>query len=61
MQMFRTSTNPQGFVQQLMANNPQANMITNLIQSNGGDPKAAFYALAQQKGVDPEQFLKSLQ
>ena len=45
----------------MMANNPQAANAMNLIQTYGGDAKAAFYALAKQKGVDPEQFLRALQ
>lgn len=61
MQMFRASTNPQAFIQQMMANNPQAANALNLIQVHGGDVRAAFYALAKQKGIDPEEFIKSLQ
>ena len=61
MQMFKAANNPQAFIQQMMANNPQATNAMNLIQQYGGDAKAAFYALAKQKGIDPEEFLKSLQ
>ena len=61
MQMFKASQNPQAFIQQMMANNPQAADAMNLIQTYGGDARAAFYALAKQKGIDPEQFLNSLQ
>jgi hypothetical protein len=32
-----------------------------LIQANGGDPKAAFYSLAKQRGINPEDFLRALQ
>ena len=60
MQMYRTATNPQAFVQSMMANNPKALEVMNAINANGGDPKAAFYATAKQMGIDPEQFLKSL-
>lgn len=61
MQMFQAASNPQAFIQQMMANNPKATDALNLIQQHGGDAKAAFYALAKQKGIDPEEFLKSLQ
>lgn len=61
MRMFRTSSNPQAFLQQMMANNPQAANAMNLIQVHGGDARAAFYDLAKQKGIDPEEFIKSLQ
>ena len=45
----------------MMANNPKAVEVTNLIGKYNGDAKAAFYDLAKQRGIDPEEFLKSLQ
>lgn len=60
MQMFRASKNPQAFVQMMLANSPNSAGIMQLVNQNGGDPKAAFYALAKQRGIDPEVFLKSL-
>lgn len=59
-QMFEASTNPQAFIQSMMANNPKAVEITQLINAHGGDAKSAFYTLAKQKGIDPDEFLKSL-
>ncbi len=41
--------------------NPNSAQIMQLIQANGGDPKAAFYSLAKQRGINPEDFLKALQ
>ena len=61
MQMFKSSSNPQAFIQQMMANNPKATDALRLIQTYGGDARAAFYDLARQKGIDPEAFLKSIQ
>ena len=61
MQMFKASSNPQAFIQSMMANNPKAAEVTNLIGKHNGDAKAAFYDLAKQQGIDPEEFLKSLQ
>lgn len=60
MQMYRTASNPEAFVQSMMANNPRAMDVMNAINACGGDPKAAFYSVARQKGIDPEQFLKSI-
>lgn len=34
--------------------------LAQFIQTNGGDPKSAFYALAKQKGIDPDAFLSAL-
>lgn len=50
-------TNPNTMVQQLLNQNPR---VQELIRQNGNDPKKAFYALAQQMGVDPEAFLAQL-
>lgn len=61
MQMYKAASNPQSFVQSMLQNNPNSAAIMQLINSNGGDPRAAFYALAQQKGINPEEFIRSLQ
>lgn len=34
--------------------------LAQFVQNNGGDPKTAFYALAKQKGIDPDSFLSAL-
>lgn len=44
----------------LNAKNPQMAEVIQLVQSMGGDPKAAFYKLAAQKGVDPNSILSML-
>lgn len=48
--------NPQMMLQQM----PQYRQIMDYIQANGGDAKAAFYAKAQELGVDPEEILKAM-
>ena len=58
--MYKSASNPQAFVQSMIANNPRSVEIMNMINASGGDPKAAFYAVAKQRGIDPDQFLKSL-
>ena len=47
-------------IQQMSANNPQMQQVMNVIQQNGGDPRAAFYNMAQQKGIDPNVILNQL-
>ena len=47
-------------MQQMFANNPNYAQAQQLIQQSGGDAKKAFYDLAQQMGVDPEQILSQL-
>ena len=48
-------------VNQMAMNNPQMRQVMEYIQQNGGNAKQAFYTLAQQKGVDPNEVLKQLQ
>lgn len=54
------SKNPTELIQNMMLNNPQMKNAVNTIQQLGGDPKTAFYTLAQKKGVDPELILSQL-
>lgn len=60
MQMVKMSRNPQMMVQTLMKTNPAMKQAMDYIQANGGDPKEAFYKLAEEKGVDPDSVLNSL-
>ena len=46
--------------QQMAASNPQMQQVMQLIQKHGGDPTKAFYALAEEKGIDPQQILDLL-
>ena len=48
--------NPIGMLQ----NMPQYKQVMDLVQQSGGDPKAAFYKLAQQRGIDPNEILNAL-
>ena len=38
----------------------QIRQAMDYVRNNGGDARAAFYRLAQQKGVDPESILRGL-
>ena len=40
--------------------NPQLQQVMQYIQENGGDAKTAFYNLAKQKGVDPNDILNQV-
>ena len=57
IQMMKSGGNPQMMVSQMMQNNPQINQI---IQKYGGDPKTAFYKLAEANGIDPNEVLNML-
>lgn len=47
-------------VQSMIQNSPQAGEIMSILNKHGGDAKAAFYDMAQQKGVDPNVILNML-
>ena len=60
MTMLNSSQNPQMMINQMMSNNPQMKQVMDFVNQCGGDPKTAFYKLAEQKGVDPQEVLDML-
>ena len=60
-QIFNSGGDPRKLIQSMMsARNPQMANVINYVNSMGGDPKAAFYKLAAEKGVDPNAILGML-
>lgn len=60
MNTIRNAGNPQMMLNQMMSQNPQIKQVMDYIQQNGGDAKSAFYKMAQEKGVDPNEILSQL-
>lgn len=60
LNQIRFAQNPKLAFEQMVQSNPQVQSVMNIVRQNGGDPKTAFYNLAQQKGVDPESILSML-
>lgn len=60
MNMMRSARNPQLALQSLINQNPQMKSVMSYIQQNGGDPKTAFYKMAEQQGVNPNEILNML-
>lgn len=56
----RSAGNPQMMLQQMMSKNPQIKQVMDYVNANGGDARAAFYKLAQEKGVNPDDILNQL-
>ena len=56
----KSARNPQAMLNQMIQNNPQVKGVMDYINQNGGDPQKAFYAMARQKGVNPDEILKML-
>ena len=60
LQTIKSAQNPQLALQNLMLNNPNMKKAIDYVNANGGDPKEAFYKLANERGVDPNSILNSL-
>ena len=60
MNLFKGAKNPQALLQNMMQTNPQIKYVMDLVNQNGGDPKAAFYKLAEEKGIDPNEIINIL-
>lgn len=59
-QMVRSTGNPQAMISQMMQTNPQMKQVMEIVKASGNDPKRAFYALAEQKGINPQDILDQL-
>jgi hypothetical protein len=57
MGMVQNAQNPTAMMNQMITNNPQFKQIMDVVKENGGDPKAAFYSMADKMGVDPQDIL----
>jgi len=60
MRTVQMARNPQMVLNQLINSNPQMKQAVEYIQANGGNPRDAFYKLAEEKGVNPDSILNSL-
>lgn len=60
MNTVRNAGNPQAMLMNMAQNNPGIKQAMDFINQSGGDPQKAFYALAEQKGVNPEDILSQL-
>ena len=52
--------NPQDMLLLMAKKNPNIRPILQLVAKHNGDPKAAFYALAEEKGVNPDDIINAL-
>lgn len=60
MGMVRNAQNPQAMLNQMMNSNPNLKQAMDFINQSGGDPKAAFYSMADKMGVNPQDILNML-
>ena len=60
MSTIKSAQNPQQMLNNMMMQNPQYQQVMNYINQNGGDAKTAFYKMAQEKGVNPNDIINAL-
>ena len=60
MQAVKCAGNPQAMLNQLMQTNPQFKQAMDFVKASGNDPKAAFYRLAERRGINPQAILDQL-
>lgn len=60
MNTVKSAGNPQAMLMNMAQSNPRIKQAMDVINQSGGDPQKAFYALAEQKGVNPEDILSQL-
>ena len=60
MGMIKGAQNPTAMMQQMLQSNPQYKQVIDYVNRNGGDPRKAFYQMAQEKGVNPNDILSML-
>lgn len=53
------ASNPMQLFSQLAMQNPRLQPILNAL-NGGANPQQLFYSMCQQRGVDPQAFLKSI-
>lgn len=58
--LFSQKPNRKNEVQNANLNADPISYAENALLKSGGDPKAAFYMAAKEKGIDPDQFLKQI-
>ena len=60
MNMVRMARNPQMMMNQMIQSNPQLKKAADFVNASGKTPEQAFYDLANQMGVNPQEILDSL-
>ena len=59
IRMVRGASNPAAYMQQIAMNNPQVKQMIDFARQYGS-PQKAFYAMAEQKGVNADEFMREL-
>ena len=58
--MLKGTADPMKTLQSMAQTNPKIKEAMDFVQNNGGDAKSAFYKLAEQRGIDPNNILNMI-
>ena len=61
MQQIQNAQNPQAMLAQLLQNNPNTAMISNLLKNSGGNLETVAREMARARGIDINQLISQLQ
>ena len=59
MKTFQSMKDPMAWLQMMCASNPRLQPLAQCLKESGGDPKAAFYKMAEQQGVNPDDIINT--
>lgn len=59
-QTLMSSRNPIQLIENMAQNNPQLRPIVSALKG-GANPKSLFESLCKEKGIDPNEFIKTIQ
>ena len=60
MNAVKAARNPQAALIGMMNNNPQMKQVMDIVNQHDGDPMAAFRAMAEENGLDPDEILSMI-
>ena len=60
MGMVKAAQDPTAMLHQMAQGNPQVKQVLDIVNQYGGDTNKAFYAIAEQRGIDPQEILNML-
>ena len=60
MGTMKGASNPQQMLLMLANKNPNLKNILTVVAKHNGDPKAAFYSMAKEQGVNPDDIINAL-
>lgn len=60
MNTLKSAKNPNALLTAMINQNPMLKQTMDVVKTYGGDPKKAFYKMAKEKGINPEEILALL-